>query len=267
MKPTIGIIAGDGKLPILLAKSIQEAGNRVVAIAHLGETQPGLKYHVDALHWVSIGALGKIIELLLAEKVQSVIFAGGISKRHFFSRAKPDLRAIQILSQLPDKKDDAILRAITREVESEGIKVKSPIPFLKTSMAPRGCWTDRKPSEREERDIEFGWKIAKRVGRLDLGQSIVVKDQMVLAVEAIEGTDETIRRGGKLGKGNVVVIKVVKPRQDLRLDLPVIGLATIRNLKKAGANAMAVEAHKTIVVERQKVVLEANKNHLCLIGI
>ncbi len=267
MKPTIGLIAGNGKLPILLAKSMRAAGHRVVAIGHLGETQKKLRYHVDTLHWVPIGALGKIIDLLLQEGAQSAIFAGGISKRHFFSRAQPDLRAIKILGQLPDKKDDAILRAVTKEIESEGIKVESPIAFLQESMAPRGCWTDRKPTEREKRDIEFGWRIAKKVGRLDLGQSIVVKDQMVLAVEAIEGTDEAIRRGGKLGKGDVVVIKVVKPQQDLRLDLPVIGLATIGTLKKAGATALAVDAHKTIIIDREKVLLEANKNHLCLIGI
>jgi DUF1009 family protein len=267
MKPAVGLIAGNGRLPVLLAKSMQEAGKRVVAIGHLGETQQGLKYHADALHWVAIGALGRIIEVLLEERVQSAIFAGGISKRHFFSRAKPDLRAIKVLSQLPSKRDDAILRAIAQEIESEGIKVKSPIPFLQTSMAPKGCWTDRKPSAQEERDIEFGWQIAKKVGRLDLGQSIVVKDQMVLAVEGIEGTDEAIRRGGKLGRGNVVVIKVVKPQQDLRLDLPVMGLATIGTLKKAGASAMAVDAHKTIVIDREKVVREANKNHLCLVGI
>jgi DUF1009 family protein len=139
--------------------------------------------------------------------------------------------------------------------------------FLRSSMAPKGCWTERKPSAQEERDIEFGWPIAKKVGRLDLGQSIVVKDQMVLAVEGIEGTDATIRRGGKLGRGNVVVIKIVKPRQDLRLDLPVMGLATIGTLKKAGASVMAVDAHKTIVIDRDRVVREANRNNLCLVGI
>ena len=267
MKPTIGLIAGNGKLPVLLAKGMQEAGNRVVGIGHLGETHPRLKYHVDTLHWVSIGALGRIIDLLLQEGAPTAIFAGGISKKHFFSRAQPDLRAIKILGQLPDKKDDAILRAVTKEIESEGIKVESPIAFLQECMAPRGCWTERQPTEREKRDIEFGWGIAKKVGRLDLGQSIVVKDQMVLAVEAIEGTDEAIRRGGRLGKGDVVVIKVVKPQQDLRLDLPVIGLATIGTLKRAGATALAVDAHKTIIIDREKVVREANKNHLCLIGI
>ncbi len=267
MKPSVGLIAGNGRLPVLLAKNMREAGKRVVAIGHLGETQPRLKYYADVLHWVAIGALGKIIEVLLEEKVPSAIFAGGISKRHFFSRAKPDLRAIKVLSHLSSKKDDAILRAIAQEVEGEGIKVKSPIDFLQSSMAPEGCWTERQPSAQEERDIEFGWPIAKKVGRLDLGQSIVVKDQMVLAVEGIEGTDETIRRGGKLGRGNVVVIKIVKPRQDLRLDLPVMGPATIGTLKRAGASLMAVEAHKTIVIDWEKAVHEADKNNLCLIGI
>ncbi len=155
MKPTVGIIAGNGRLPVLVAKGMQEAGKRVVAIGHLGETQQRLKYYVDALHWVAIGALGRIIEVLLEERVQSAIFAGGISKRHFFSRAKPDLRAIRVLSQLPDKKDDALMRAITREIEGEGVPVKSPIPFLKENLAPKGCFTDRKPTEREMRDVEY----------------------------------------------------------------------------------------------------------------
>jgi DUF1009 family protein len=267
MNSTIGLIAGNGKLPILLAKSIRAAGHRVVAIGHLGETQKGLKNHVDALHWVPIGALGKIIELLLQEGVKIAIIAGQIAKTHFFSRAQPDVRAIQVLSRLPDKKDDAILRAIAREIESEGIRVESPITFLQESMAPKGCWTERKPTEREERDIEFGWRIAKEVGNLDFGQCIVVKNQMVLAVEAMEGTDKTIRRGAKLGRGDVLVIKVVKPKQDLRLDLPVIGLATIRTLKEAGASALAVEAQKTIVIDIERVIGEANKNQFCLMGI
>jgi UDP-2,3-diacylglucosamine hydrolase len=267
MKSTIGLIAGNGKLPILLAKGIRAAGHRVAAIGHIGETQKGIQHHVDSLHWVPIGALGKIIDLLLQEKAQSAIIAGQIAKTHFFSRAQPDLRAIQVLSRLPDKKDDAILRAIAQEIESEGVKVESPIAFLQENMAPQGCWTERKPTEREGRDIEFGWRIAKEVANLDFGQCIVVKDQMVLAVEAMEGTDKTIRRGGKLGRGDVLVIKVVKPKQDLRLDLPVIGLATMRTLRDAGASALAVEAQKTIVIDTERVISEANKNHFCLIGI
>jgi len=266
MKRMIGLIAGNGPLPRLVAGSIRAAGHRVVAIGHIGETGKDLENDVDTLKWVHIGELGKIINLLLEEGVKRALFIGGVSKRHFFSKARPDARALKVLSRLRDKKDDAILRAIAEEVESAGIRVVSPIPFLQGNMAPAGCWTERKPTEREEKDICFGWRIAKSVGRLDVGQSVVVKDQIVLALEAIEGTDETIRRGGLLGRGDVVVVKVCKPKQDLRLDLPVIGPETVEILREAGASALAVEAGKTIVIDKEKVIREADRSHLCLMG-
>jgi len=267
MKEPIGLIAGNGKLPRLLASGIQAGGHPLVAIGHRGATQIDLKTLAPALHWVKVGELGKIIDLLKGEGVRKVIFAGGIPKTLFFSQARPDGRAIQVLSRLKDRKDDAILRAIAEELESEGIRVISPILFLKEAMAPLGCWTERKPTEREERDIAFGWKMAKRVGRLDIGQCLVVKEQMVLAVEAIEGTDETIRRGGRLGRGDVMVIKVCKPRQDRRLDLPVIGPLTLKTLKEAGASTLVVEAGKTIVVDREEVVRQADQDQICILGM
>jgi len=266
MRGAVGLIAGDGKLPLLLASGIRASSRPVVAIAHRGATDADLQAMVNTLHWVNIGELGKIIELLKEEGVKRALLAGGIPKTLFFSKAKPDERAIQVLSRLKDRKDDAILRAIAEEVESEGIRVISPIPFLKDAMAPRGCWSGRKPTEREEKDIAFGWRIAKRVGRLDIGQCIVVKEQMVLAVEAIEGTNETIRRGGLMGRGDVTVIKVCKPGQDRRLDLPVIGPLTVKTLKESGASALVVEAEKTIVVEKEEVIRQADQNQICLIG-
>jgi DUF1009 family protein len=267
MKRKIGLIAGNGKLPQLVAGNIRAAGHRVIAIGHLGETQRDLRNYVDILKWVHIGELGKILDFLLEEGVESALLIGGVSKRHFFSQARPDGRALKVLSRLREKKDDAILRAIVEEIESAGIRVESPVPFLMESMADSGCWTERKPTPREEKDIRFGWRIAKQVGSLDVGQTIVVKDQIVLAVEAIEGTNETIRRGGFLGRGDVVVIKVCKPKQDLRLDLPVIGSETIRTLQEARASALVVEAEKTIVVDKERVIRQANRNHLCLMGI
>ena len=267
MKQKIGLIAGDGKLPQMVARNIREAGHRVIAIGHFGETKKGLQSCVDILKWVHIGELGKIIDFLLEEGVERALLIGGVSKKHFFSQARPDGRAIKVLSRLRDKKDDAILRAIVEEIESEGIRVESPVPFLQESMAPRGCWTERKPTPREEKDLRFGWRIAKRVGSLDVGQTIVVKDQIVLAVEAIEGTYEVIRRGGFLGRGDVMVIKVCKPKQDLRLDLPVVGPETVRTLQKAGASALAVEAGKTIVVDKERVIGQADRNGLCLLGM
>lgn len=267
MKRMIGLIAGNGQLPQLVARNIRASGYRVIAIGHLGETRKDLRRYVDALKWVRIGELGRIIDLFLEEGVKRALFIGGVSKKHFFSKARPDERALKVLSRLRDKKDDAILRAIAEEVESAGIRVGSPVPFLKENMAPKGCWTERKPTEREKKDISFGWRIAKRVGGLDVGQSVVVKDLIVLAVEAMEGTDETIRRGGLLGRGDVVVIKVCKPKQDLRLDLPVIGPETVEILKEGKASALAVEAGKTIVIDKERVIREADRNHLCLIGI
>jgi len=267
VKEKIGLIAGNGKLPELVARNIRAAGHRVIAIGHLGETKKGLQSCADILKWVHIGELGKIIDFFLEEGVERALLIGGVSKKHFFSQARPDGRAIKVLSRLRDKKDDAILRGIAEEIESEGIRVGSPVPFLRDSMAQRGCWTERKPTPREEKDLRFGWPIAKRVGSLDVGQTIVVKDQIVLAVEAIEGTDETIRRGGFLGRGDVMVIKVCKPKQDLRLDLPVVGPETVKTLQEAGASALAVEAGKTIVVDKERVIGQADRNGLCLLGM
>lgn len=267
MKEAVGLIAGDGELPLLLASGIRSGGRAVVAVAHRGATATQLRALANAFHWVDVGELGKIVDLLHREGVKRVVFAGGIPKTLFFTNAKPDARAIRVLSRLKDKKDDAILRAIADDIESEGIRVVSPIPFLKGAMAVRGCWTARKPTEREERDIAFGWSMAKRFGRLDFGQSLVVKEQMVLAAEAVEGTDETIRRGGKLGRGDVTVIKICKPNQDRRLDLPVIGPDTVKTLRESGASALVVEAGKTIVLHKDEVVRQADEGGICLLGM
>ena len=267
MRRMIGLIAGNGRLPLLLAECIRRAGHPLIAIGHIGETRRDLKRYADFLHWVHIGELGKIISLLQASGAKHVLLAGGVSKRHFFSNARPDARAIQVLSRLRDKKDDAILRAIAEEIESEGMRVGSLLPFLKEWTVLPGCLTARQPTVRENKDVAFGWKMAKRIGALDVGQTIVVKDQIVLAVEAIEGTDETIRRGGKLGRGDVVVVKVCKPRQDTRLDLPVVGPSTIKSLQRAGASLLAVEAGKTIIIEKEKFIKDADQNGICFLGI
>jgi DUF1009 family protein len=266
MKEAIGLIAGEGNLPLVLAAAVRARGHSVVAVGHRGLTRDELGAAVDTLRWVNIGELGAMIEGLKQGGVRRVLFIGGVSKTHFFSQARPDERALRVLQRLKDKKDDAILRALAEELEGEGLRVISPVPFLKPAMAERGCWTERKPTEREEKDIAFGWKMARRIGRLDIGQCLVVKDQMVLAVEAVEGTDEAIRRGGRLGKGDVLVIKVCKPNQDRRLDLPVIGSTTVQTLEEAGATALVVEAGKTIVADKGEVIRRANEKGICLIG-
>ena len=267
MKPVVGLIAGNGKFPILLGRSVRQGGQRVVAAAHAGETRKDLKAYVDALQWVEIGQMEPIIRFFKEEGVAEVLLAGGIAKTHFFSRLKPDARALKVLSRLRDKKDDALLRAIAEEIESEGLRVIGPAGYLREHMAPPGCWSERPPTDREMKDIRFGWELAKQMGALDIGQSVVVKDQIILAVEAIEGTDATIRRGGKLGRGGVAVVKICKPTQDQRFDLPVIGPATIRVLSMTGGSLLAVEAGKTLVMDKEKVVGEANRKGVCLFGI
>jgi len=267
VKPVVGLIAGNGKFPILLGRSIRREGRRVVAAAHAGETRKDLKGYVDALQWVEIGQMEPIIRFFKEEGVAEVLLAGAIAKTHFFSRLKPDARALKVLSRLRDKKDDALLRAIAEEIESEGMRVIGPAAYLQEHMAPAGCWSIRPPTEREMKDIRFGWELARQMGTLDIGQSVVVKDQIILAVEAIEGTDATIRRGGKLGRGGVVVVKICKPTQDQRFDLPVIGPATIRVLSRAGGSLLAVEAGKTLVMDKEKVIGEADRKGVCLFGI
>lgn len=266
MKEVLGLIAGNEKLPLLLSRGIRREGYRVAAVAHIGETRRDLPRWVDSIHWVQIGQLDAIIHFFRTEGVREVLMGGGISKTHFFSRLKPDARAIKVLTRLRDKKDDALLRGIAEELESEGLRVISPRPFLRENFAPQGCFSERQPTEREKKDISFGWELARQMGGLDIGQSVVVKDQILLAVEAIEGTDAAIRRGGRLGRGDVAVVKVCKPGQDQRFDLPVIGPSTVGVLKKAGASLLAVEAERTIVVDKERVIREANRNGICLVG-
>ncbi len=267
MKAPVGLIAGNGRLPLLLARNIRACGRPVAAIGHVAETRRDLSRFVDSLEWVRIGELGRIIHLLQAQNVREVVLAGGVPKVHFFSQIRPDARAIQVLAKLRDKKDDAILRAVAAEIESEGIRVISPLRFLRDCTAVPGCLTARQPTERERRDVLFGAEIAKKIGTLDVGQTVVVKDQIVLAMEAIEGTDEAVRRGGKLGRGDVAVVKICKPRQDLRLDLPVVGPETIKTLQKAGASVLAIEAGKTIIIDKERVLRDADRGRICVMGI
>jgi len=263
----IGLIAGNGNFPVVFARAAKEKGLQVIAVAHEGETMPELAQWVDSIYWVKVGQLGKLIQIFKEQKVSDVLMAGGIKKTRLFGGGMPDLRAIAVLAKMIHKKDDSILRAVARELESEGITVRESTLYLDNIVAAPGVLTRRKPSKEEKLDIEFGWQMAKEVGRLDIGQTVVVKDQAVLAVEAIEGTDEAIRRGAKLcGKG-AVVVKICKPGQDLRFDLPAIGVMTIQAMEENKASCLAVEAGKTIMIERETLVREADRAGIAVIAI
>jgi UDP-2,3-diacylglucosamine hydrolase len=240
---------------------------QVIAVAHEGETLPELEQWVDALFWVKVGQLGKLISIFKEQGVKDVLMAGGIKKTRLFAGGIPDMRAIGMFAKMIHKKDDSILRAVAQELESEGITVRESTLYLENIVASAGILTKRKPSKEERQDIEFGWQMAKDIGRLDIGQTVVVKDQAVLAVEAIEGTDEAIRRGGLLcGKG-AVVVKVCKPHQDLRFDLPAIGTATIKTMEQVNASCLAVEAGKTIIIDQVAVVSYADRAGIAIVAM
>lgn len=263
----IGLIAGNGDFPMAFARAAREKGISVIAVAHEGETLPELEQWVDGIAWVKVGQLGKLINTFKEHGVKDVLMAGGIKKTRLFGGGLPDLRAIAMLARMVHKKDDSILRAVAAELESEGITVRESTLYLENIVAKAGCLTKRKPSKNEELDIAYGWQLAKEIGRLDIGQTVAVKDQAVLAVEAIEGTDEAIRRGGRLCGQGAVIVKVCKPQQDLRFDLPAIGTQTVRTMAEVKATCLAVEAGRSIIIDREAVAREAEKAGITIVAM
>ena len=263
----IGLIAGGGQFPILFARAARENGVEVVAVALEGETDKQLEPEVDVCAWVSMGKLGRMIEIFEKAQVSEVAMAGTVAKTKLYSKIRPDWKAVRLLARMLYKKDDAILRAFTEELERHGIRVRPSTIFLPELLAPPGILSRRKPNSREKRDVEFGWNLAKEIGKLDIGQCILVRDQAVLAVEAIEGTDEAIRRGGQLGKSEVVVVKVCKPHQDLRFDVPAVGLQTIETMKEVGASVLVVEAGKTLMFDREKMIQAADDARIAILSL
>ncbi len=263
----IGLIAGNGSFPIAFARAAKEKGMQVIAVAHEGETLPELANLVDGIFWVKVGQLGKIIHIFKEQGIVDVLMAGGIKKTRLFGNTLPDMRGMALLAKMVHKKDDSLLRAVADELESEGIIVRESTLYLDSIIAQKGILTKRKPAKAERRDIEYGWQLAKEIGRLDIGQTVVLKDQVILAVEAIEGTDEAIRRGGKLCGQGAVVVKVCKPQQDLRFDLPAIGAQTVKSMVEVKASCLAVEAGKTIIIERETVIHEADRAGITIIAV
>jgi DUF1009 family protein len=260
------LIAGNGEFPMAFARAAKQKRMNIIAVAHEDETSPELAKLVDGIFWVKVGQLGKLIRIFQEQGVSDVLMAGGIKKTRLFSGALPDLRGMALLARMIHKKDDSLLRAVADELESEGITVRESTLYLDNLLAQPGVLTRKKPSRDEQKDIDFGWEIAKEVGRLDIGQTIVVKDQAVLAVEAIEGTDEAIRRGGRLCREGAVIVKICKPHQDLRFDLPAIGTQTIRSMNEVKATCLAIEAGKTIILDRESVIAEADRSGIVIVA-
>jgi hypothetical protein len=262
-----GLIAGTGRFPLLFAQSANNHGVEIIAVAHKGQTLPELESLVKKIYWIKVGQLGKLIKILKTEGIKDAAMVGGITKTIMFSDVVPDFQAISLVAKLRTLNDDVLLRAVAKAIEKEGITIHSSTIFLDELLSPPGCLTKKVPDKKEMRDIEFGWEIAKAIGKLDIGQTIVVKDQVVLAVEAIEGTDEAIRRAGTLGKRNgLVVIKVSKPQQDLRFDVPAIGPGTITTMQEAGAKVLAVESERTLLIDKEELIRAANKAGIIIVA-
>ncbi len=261
----IGLIAGGGQFPLMAAQAARKQGLRVVAVALLGETDTALSEEVDHLVWIKLGQLGRLIKAFKKHGVRNALMAGGIRKRRMFE-IRPDLRALSVVSKLAVFHDDDILRALARELAGEGIEIVSSISYLPQLLAPPGCFTKRRPSKTEKEDIQFGWKVAAKLGELDIGQCVVLRKKTVLAVEAIEGTDETILRGGKLAKEKAVVVKTSKPGQDLRFDVPSVGLETIKVMSRVNASVLAIEAEKSLLFDKPDMIEYANRAGITIVS-
>ena len=270
---TLGLIAGAGRLPRDIAAAARERGLRVVAVALRGCCDPSLRESVDELHWLDVGQLGSLFEVFRSARVSDAVMAGKVWKEPLFRGAggegglKLDERAASVLDSLPSRSDDAIQAAIAAALSAEGVVLRPQaelVPHLLPGEGPLGKCT---PSSQQRRDIEFGFDVAKALGRQDIGQSVVVKGLAVMAVEAIEGTDAAIQRGAALGGPGVCVVKVAKPAQDPRFDLPAIGPGTLEVMKRNAVAALAFEAGATLVLGRARLVKDADAAGIAILGI
>ena len=265
---TIGLVAGSGDLPVHVGREAQGRGFLVVAVAFEGFTNPKIENSASRVCWLKLGQVGKAIEALKTNGVSRVVMAGKIEKSNLLDllRLRPDRRALKIIRSLKDWRDDTILEAIASELNSEGLTIEEITGWAPKLMAPLGVLSRRKPTAEQIRDILFGRKMAQGIGALDIGQTVVVKKTSVIAVEAIEGTDRVIRRSAELASG-CVVVKMAKPNQDMRFDVPGVGPSTIESMIEAKAAALAVEAHKTLLPKKEEMLELANSKGIVVLGI
>jgi len=266
-REAVGLIAGGGQFPLKIAVAARKGGARVVAVAHHGETDPSLGDHVDEIVWIKLGQLGHLIRSFKERGISQAVMAGTITKKRMFENILPDLKGLKIISKLAVFHDDDILRAVASELAREGIEIVGSAGYVPELVAPTGCLTRRKPTKAEEEEIRFGWNIAKELGRLDIGQCVVVRKKTVLALEAIEGTDQTILRGGTLAGEKAVVVKVSKPNQDMRFDVPSVGLETVKVMAQVKASVLAVEAGKTLLFDRSEMISYADEQGISITSL
>jgi DUF1009 family protein len=266
----IGLIAGNGKFPFLALKGARSLGHDVTVVAIKEEAFPDLEQAAATegadLHWVSLGHLGKCIKILKGAGVSQAVMAGQVKHVKIFSGIVPDLALLSVLSRLKARNTDALISAVADVMRDNGVELLDSTVFLEPLLAREGVLASRPPSEEERADLEFGYRMADAIAALDIGQTVAVKHKAVVAVEAMEGTDEVIGRAGHLAGPGVRIVKVAKPNQDMRFDVPVIGIATIQAMRIAGASALSVDAGRTLVLDGEHVFASADEAGIAIVG-
>jgi hypothetical protein len=274
-----GLIAGNGQFPFMVVEGARRAGVSLSVAAIREETDARIEREVERLTWVGIGQLGKMIRFFKGEGVEKAIMAGQVKHVQIFSRAVPDARMLKMLLKLPRRNTTSLIGAIAAELADEGIELIDSTYFLQDNLPAAGVLTRRKPSAAERADVEYGLEIAREMARLDLGQTIVVRGKACVAIEAMEGTDETIRRAGelmrgrdarkrlKLTSGPVTVLKLSKPDQDMRFDVPVVGVPTVESMIEAGATCLCLSAGKTLMFDRDEMIARADKSKIAIVAV
>ena len=266
----IGLIAGNGRFPFLALQGARGLGHDVTVVAikeeASGELEPAARDARADFHWVSLGQLGKCIKILKAAGITEAVMAGQVKHAKIFSGIMPDLTLLSVLTRLKARNTDALISAVADVMRGEGIELLDSTAFLQPLLAREGTLTDRAPDEPERDDLAFGYRMADAIAELDIGQTIAVRDKAVVAVEAMEGTDAVISRAGQLAGAGVRVVKVAKPRQDMRFDVPVVGVATIEAMHAAGATALSIDAGRTLVLDGERVFTRANEAGLAIVG-
>lgn len=265
---TYGLIAGGGSFPLLTLQAARKSGHRMAVVAVKEEASPEIEQLADSCHWVSLGQLSKVIAAFRAEGVCRAVMAGRIQHKQIYSAIRPDWRLLKVLDNLRRKNTDSLLGAVAKVLEDEGIEILDSTYFLSRSLAAEGANGRRKPTASERKDIEYGREVAMALAGYDIGQSVVVCEQACVAVEAMEGTDAVLARASQLANGRrLTLVKVAKPDQDMRFDVPVIGLRTIHKMQAANATVAAVSAGKTLLLEKDDLLAAANRTDIAVVGI
>ena len=264
----IGLIAGNRKFPLIFSEAAKKRNYYIVAIAIKGDTSPKLKALVDKIYWLGLDEFSSMFEIFKQEGVKKIVMAGQISPQRLFSREiEKDQDLKDLLLSIKDKKADTIFLAITEKLKESGFELLDSTTFIEDLLPAKGTLTKKEPDFSVWEDIYFGLDLAKAIAYLDIGQTVAVKAKAIVAAEALEGTDNLIRRAGQITKGGFTLVKVSKPKQDLRFDIPVVGLNTVKNLIKAGAKCLAIEAGKTLFIDKEESIELADKKGLCVVAV